>query len=57
MVYFLQDLFGWKPDMTTTEEAITALSEDNNWDMVIEPQRGLFELRLGDLWRYKDLAR
>jgi len=43
--------------MTITEDTITALSDDENWDMVIEPQRGLFELRLGELWRYKDLAR
>jgi lipopolysaccharide transport system permease protein len=31
--------------------------ENENWDMVIEPQRGLFELRLSELWRYKDLVR
>jgi lipopolysaccharide transport system permease protein len=31
-------------------------SENTNWDMIIEPQRGLFELRLGELWRYKDLV-
>jgi len=42
--------------MTTTEDIITALPDDENWDMVIEPQRGLFELRLGELWRYKDLV-
>jgi len=30
--------------------------EDENWDMDIEPQRGLLELRLGELWRYKDLV-
>ena len=30
--------------------------EDENWDMIIEPQRGLLELRLGELWRYKDLV-
>ena len=32
-----------------------AQTKPNNWNMVIEPQRGLFELRLGELWRYKDL--
>ena len=42
--------------MTITEETKPALSEDENWDMIIEPQRGLFELRLGELWRYKDLV-
>jgi lipopolysaccharide transport system permease protein len=31
-------------------------SENTNWDMIIEPHRGLFELRLGELWRYKDLV-
>jgi lipopolysaccharide transport system permease protein len=30
--------------------------QDDNWDMIIEPQRGLFELRLDELWRYKDLV-
>ena len=30
--------------------------EDKNWDMVIEPQRNLLDLQLGDLWRYKDLV-
>ena len=30
--------------------------QDENWDMIIEPQRGLFELRLGELWHYKDLV-
>lgn len=33
------------------------LSQDNDgyWTMDIEPQRSLFDLRLGELWRYKDL--
>jgi lipopolysaccharide transport system permease protein len=30
--------------------------ENENWDMVIEPQRSLLDLRLGELWRYKDLV-
>jgi lipopolysaccharide transport system permease protein len=42
--------------MTTTKEATITFPDDENWDMVIEPQRGLFELRLGELWRYKDLV-
>jgi lipopolysaccharide transport system permease protein len=33
-----------------------SLSENENWDMIIEPQRSLFDLRLGELWRYKDLV-
>lgn len=28
--------------------------EDESWDMTIEAQRALFDLRLGELWRYKD---
>jgi lipopolysaccharide transport system permease protein len=30
--------------------------ENEQWDMIIEPKRGLFDLRLGELWRYKDLV-
>lgn len=30
--------------------------EDSYWSMVIEPQRSLLDLRLGELWRYKDLV-
>jgi len=40
----------------TTEEAEILSQDESNWDMVIEPQRGLFDLRLGELWRYKDLV-
>jgi len=29
---------------------------DEDWDMVIEAQRTLLDLRLGELWRYKDLV-
>lgn len=30
--------------------------ENQDWTMIIEPQRSLFDLRLGELWRYKDLV-
>lgn len=30
-------------------------TQDENWDLVIEPQRGLLDLRLHELWHYKDL--
>ena len=30
--------------------------EDQHWSMIIEPQRSLLDLRLGELWRYKDLV-
>jgi lipopolysaccharide transport system permease protein len=29
---------------------------DEAWSLIIEPQRGLFDLRLGELWRYRDLV-
>jgi len=32
------------------------LLPDDYWDMIIEPQRGLFDLRLRELWRYRDLV-
>ena len=31
-------------------------AQDENWDMVIQPQRSLLDLRLGELWRYRDLV-
>jgi lipopolysaccharide transport system permease protein len=30
--------------------------ENETWDMIIQPQRSLLDLRLGELWRYKDLV-
>src|SRR5689334_2172406 len=30
-------------------------SDSASWDAVIVPRRGLFDLRLGELWRYRDL--
>ena len=41
---------------TATEHSPKLIAEDKNWDMVIEPQRSLFDLRLGELWRYRDLV-
>ncbi|MFZ5877801.1 MAG: ABC transporter permease [Chloroflexota bacterium] len=31
-------------------------SQDDAWDMDIQPQRNLFDLRLAELWRYRDLV-
>ena len=28
----------------------------NSWDLIIHPQRNLLDLRLGELWRYRDLV-
>jgi lipopolysaccharide transport system permease protein len=32
------------------------VSTDENWSMIIEPQRSLLDLRLGELWHYRDLV-
>lgn len=37
-------------------EALTQSQSDEHWDLIIQPQRNLFDLRLGDLWRYRDLV-
>jgi hypothetical protein len=26
---------------------------DENWSMIIQPQRSLLDLRLGELWKYR----
>jgi lipopolysaccharide transport system permease protein len=33
------------------------LNPNNEWDMIIRPQRVWWDLRLSDLWRYRDLIR
>ncbi len=30
--------------------------DDRNWSMIIEPQRSLLDLRLAELWHYRDLV-
>jgi len=42
----------------TFEEQITHKIADmpDQWDLVIEPQRSLLDLRLRELWRYRDLV-
>lgn len=36
-------------------EEIKTLEEEDIWDLVIEPQRSWWDLRLNELWRYRDL--
>ena len=38
---------------TTTPSTAT----DNDWSLVIQPQRPWYELRLGELWTYRDMVR
>lgn len=42
--------------MTTVDKTNIATPDDQNWDMIIEPQRGWLDLHLGELWCYKDLV-
>lgn len=42
--------------MTTDTNSLTPIPADKEqWTMVIRPQRGWFDLRMGELWRYRDL--
>ena len=44
--------------MTSDTNTLTPLPVDEeNWTMVIHPQRGWLDLRLGELWRYRELIR
>ena len=40
----------------STDLAETFTPKEENWTMVIRPQRSLLDLHLGELWRYKDLV-
>lgn len=31
-------------------------TEQENWSLIIRPQRAWWDLRLGELWRYRDLV-
>jgi len=41
--------------MTIKPSSITPPTSEN-WDLIIQPQRNLLDLRLGELWRYRDLV-
>ena len=32
------------------------IADNQSWDLIIQPQRRLFDLRLAELWRYRDLV-
>jgi lipopolysaccharide transport system permease protein len=44
--------------MTANRDLIATATTDGseNWSLVIRPQRNLFDLRLGELWKYRDLT-
>ena len=39
-----------------TDKQINEIADDLDWSEIIEPQRGLLDLRLGELWQYRDLV-
>jgi lipopolysaccharide transport system permease protein len=39
--------------MTTS---IKTQNDNEDWDLIIQPHRALFDLRLGELWKYRDLV-
>lgn len=39
-----------------TDSKLLNPESDKNWDLIIEPRRSLFDLRLGELWKYRDLV-
>ena len=38
------------------EQKANEVNDDQDWSEIIEPQRGLLDLRLGELWQYRDLV-
>lgn len=38
------------------KNAIDINNDSKQWDLVIQPQRKLLDLRLGELWKYRDLV-
>ena len=39
-----------------SEDELISKIDEQGWTMVIEARRRLFDLRLGELWRYRDLV-
>ncbi len=37
------------------EQEIKKQAEDEQWDMIIEPRSSIFDLKLKDVWQYRDL--
>lgn len=42
--------------MDTTKGTNISPQSDHQWDKIIDPRRSLFNLRLGELWKYRDLV-
>jgi len=44
------------PSDTPPSSVLRPPSSTDHWDLIIEPKRNLLDLRLGDLWRARDLV-
>ena len=42
--------------MTLQMQPVNSDSNSNDWTLIIRPQRNWLDLRLGELWRYRDLV-
>jgi lipopolysaccharide transport system permease protein len=42
-------------DIETKEKNNTIITEDEDWDLIIRPKRAWWDLRLDQVWRYRDL--
>ena len=41
--------------MNKTETIPIAAEPEEHWDLIIQPQTGLFDLKLKEVWKYRDL--
>lgn len=41
--------------MMLMEQDVREVKKEEEWDMIIEPRNGLFDLKLKDVWQYRDL--
>jgi lipopolysaccharide transport system permease protein len=42
--------------MSSSKKPLPVPAPEGKWDLIIRPHAGWFDLHLGDLWRYRDLA-
>jgi lipopolysaccharide transport system permease protein len=43
-------------DVVTASSSASTLNSSGSWDLIIRPHRNWFDLKLGELWRYRDLV-
>lgn len=45
-----------KDEKAALSSTLTSASSSDSWDLVLRPHRKWFDLKLGELWRYRDLV-